>query len=410
MFAVLAGLELVTIALAPLSFSIHQGMPGVASWLCGVILVLCGVLACTQPQQRSFFGILAVLFSLGSFVTSNLGGFLLGLLLGLVGGGLIFAWTPRPEVAPEQPIDLGEPGGSGYRERPELEAPRNLDLEVPQSFGNERPQLEAPSSSRSGRHRSSLKALAAGVLPAAVGLHLGTAPSPQPTPTPQPTATATPQPTSQPSASPSASPSPTQSGGTTSPKAGSGAGTSCPTLPSQGSSGLSLDQARTLLKALTTAPPTCLAQLNTPAPKANSTGGVVWSSQPATLKASDMWMYGMSYDGVVGLPTAHGSVQVLKFSMDKASLDGVDQKIGSGSSGLTAPNLVFDSGVVMYTTKLTGSLLGIPITLEPGSPLLPVLQALNVLHLPVVELSNIVAEQPAVATGSATVTQMGITA
>jgi hypothetical protein len=123
-----------------------------------------------------------------------------------------------------------------------------------------------------------------------------------------------------------------------------------------------------------------------------------------------MLMYGMSYDGVVDLPTAQGSVQVLKFSMDKASLDGVDQKIGSGSSGLTAPNLVFGSGVVMYTTKLTGSLLGIPITLEPGSPLLPVLQALNVLHLPVVELSNIVAEQPAVATGSATVTQIGITA
>ena len=37
---------------------------------------------------------IAVLLSLASFVYSNLGGFLAGMILGLLGGMLAVAWTP----------------------------------------------------------------------------------------------------------------------------------------------------------------------------------------------------------------------------------------------------------------------------------------------------------------------------
>lgn len=37
---------------------------------------------------------MALVMSLATLITSNLGGFLLGLLLGLVGGSLAFAWNP----------------------------------------------------------------------------------------------------------------------------------------------------------------------------------------------------------------------------------------------------------------------------------------------------------------------------
>jgi hypothetical protein len=102
-FAALGGIELIAIPFAPLGVTIHQGMPGVASWLAGVLLILCGVLVWVQPQQRYFFGILATIAGLASFVTSNLGGFLLGMLLGVIGGGLIFAWTPRKQTADGEP-------------------------------------------------------------------------------------------------------------------------------------------------------------------------------------------------------------------------------------------------------------------------------------------------------------------
>ncbi|OLT22115.1 hypothetical protein BJF79_15230 [Actinomadura sp. CNU-125] len=97
LFAVLGGLELIMIPLAPLPVTVHQGMAGVASWLIGALLITAGALLWFQPAQRTFFGILAVLLALASFLTSNFGGFFAGLLLGVLGGALGFAWTPAPE-------------------------------------------------------------------------------------------------------------------------------------------------------------------------------------------------------------------------------------------------------------------------------------------------------------------------
>ncbi|HEX6684279.1 MAG TPA: DUF6114 domain-containing protein [Candidatus Limnocylindrales bacterium] len=47
-----------------------------------------------NPSQRLCYSIMALVMSLATLITSNLGGFLLGLLLGLVGGSLAFAWNP----------------------------------------------------------------------------------------------------------------------------------------------------------------------------------------------------------------------------------------------------------------------------------------------------------------------------
>ncbi|MFG2085166.1 MULTISPECIES: DUF6114 domain-containing protein [unclassified Spirillospora] len=95
LLAVLAGAEIILIPLAPVGIVVHQGMAGVASWLAGALLIASGALMWCQPEQRAFLGVLCVLLSLVSFVTSNLGGFLLGMLLGMVGGALGFAWTPH---------------------------------------------------------------------------------------------------------------------------------------------------------------------------------------------------------------------------------------------------------------------------------------------------------------------------
>lgn len=90
----LAGVEILASMKAPLPVVVHLGPQGLAGFLVPTILILCGLLLWFSPDQRLFYSIVAVLGSLASWVTSNLGGFLVGILLGLVGGSLAFAWSP----------------------------------------------------------------------------------------------------------------------------------------------------------------------------------------------------------------------------------------------------------------------------------------------------------------------------
>ncbi|MBE1564963.1 putative membrane protein [Nonomuraea africana] len=71
-----------------------------AVYLIALVMMILGVLLWLQPGQRVFLGVVAMLLSLASFIYSNLGGFLVGMSLGLVGGALAVAWTPvdRPVI------------------------------------------------------------------------------------------------------------------------------------------------------------------------------------------------------------------------------------------------------------------------------------------------------------------------
>ncbi|MFF7467455.1 DUF6114 domain-containing protein [Streptomyces sp. NPDC008092] len=82
---------------ASLKVVIHIGMQGLVGYLLPVVMVLCGLLTLFNPSQRLFYSILGVLCSLGSWVTSNLGGFFVGLALGAVGSCMIFGWLPDQE-------------------------------------------------------------------------------------------------------------------------------------------------------------------------------------------------------------------------------------------------------------------------------------------------------------------------
>lgn len=78
----------------PLPLIIHIGLQGLAGYVVPVIILLAGALLLFHPVQRIFYSLIAVIFSLGSFITSNLGGFFVGMVLALLGGSLAFAWEP----------------------------------------------------------------------------------------------------------------------------------------------------------------------------------------------------------------------------------------------------------------------------------------------------------------------------
>ncbi|WP_030420742.1 DUF6114 domain-containing protein [Streptomyces sp. SCSIO 75703] len=93
----LAGAEVLFTMKASLKVVLHVGMQGVAGYVLPVLMLLCGVLTLVTPSQRLFYSLVGVLASLGTWVTSNLGGFLVGLLLGCVGSCLVFGWLPDQE-------------------------------------------------------------------------------------------------------------------------------------------------------------------------------------------------------------------------------------------------------------------------------------------------------------------------
>jgi hypothetical protein len=92
--------EILTSEQGPLALAIHIGIQGLAGYLIPVMMLLCGILLWFSPAQRTFYSLLAMVLALGSWITSNLGGFFIGMLLGLVGGALAFAWTTGSKSQP----------------------------------------------------------------------------------------------------------------------------------------------------------------------------------------------------------------------------------------------------------------------------------------------------------------------
>lgn len=111
--AALAGAEICALPLAPLKVMLQQGIAGVPSVLMGLVMILMGLSAWFTPQHRTLAGVLTVLGATAALVMSNLGGFLLGTVLGILGGALIFAWQPVTADVAERDGTPGGPAGAG---------------------------------------------------------------------------------------------------------------------------------------------------------------------------------------------------------------------------------------------------------------------------------------------------------
>src|SRR5215469_8765750 len=100
LWLIISGAELLLIPLPirDMGIILHIGIGGISGILIGAILIALGLLLWYQPAQRLFYSIVAVLLAIAALVASNLGGFLLGTVLGIIGASLGFAWMPgRPE-------------------------------------------------------------------------------------------------------------------------------------------------------------------------------------------------------------------------------------------------------------------------------------------------------------------------
>lgn len=92
---------------------------GAGSLIIGVLLVVLGLTMWFQPQSRVFAGIAAILLCLVSLVVSNFGGYVIGFLLGLLGGALGVSWGPgKPLAKSEGDGDEPEDDDTSVRRAP----------------------------------------------------------------------------------------------------------------------------------------------------------------------------------------------------------------------------------------------------------------------------------------------------
>ncbi len=70
------------------------GLFGVLGLIFGTIVIISAVMLNSKPQEHTTWGILIIIFSVLSVFGSAMGGFGIGLVLGLIGGALAIAWKP----------------------------------------------------------------------------------------------------------------------------------------------------------------------------------------------------------------------------------------------------------------------------------------------------------------------------
>jgi len=101
----LGGGEILLTYRASMKVTLHLGLYGISGYAVPVLLVVLGLLLIFDPQHRLFYSVLSLLFAIASWMTSNLGGFLFGMILAMTGASLAFGWTesqqPEEEPAPE---------------------------------------------------------------------------------------------------------------------------------------------------------------------------------------------------------------------------------------------------------------------------------------------------------------------
>ncbi|RNL85533.1 DUF6114 domain-containing protein [Halostreptopolyspora alba] len=406
---VVSGVLIVLAPLAPLPLLVEQGIAGVSGYLVGALLIALGLLTWFQPMQRTFFGIVAILLALASFVTSNFGGFVLGMLFGLVGGALTFAWVPNKR----QPAATGEPGetepdpteevdtvdGTHTSEDPpegavggDREDGRKGERDSGDDDGREPPRI-----GNTGKVNSlvALPMALTLVLPAMVPADEGTdwpwddwfsdgeeSESEEPEPSP-----------SEPPETPS--PSPEESGDEESGSDTGGDGEDTDGEEGEEEEGedeeedseedegddesdceirVGDDSVAGSEEEFLEAVRDCQEEReNGEEPDVGETeaeGDFIAATVPMGLTADKQVMSGAKFEGVVEYPTSEGTERYLKLTMDESEFTGAEQWYERGDSRTTLqlPDMTFTGDVVIHVTEMDVRILGIPLTFTPDFP------------------------------------------
>ena len=146
---------------------------------------------------------------------------------------------------------------------------------------------------------------------------------------------------------------------------------------------------------------------------ASADPGLAASAATEVLTAGSATLAHFAYAGNVTLPVGGGgSVSMMKFTADSITLAGgvTDTVAQGGTTTVTSsPTLAFSGGVTLYATKLTGSLLGVPLTFTPSTVSAVLLTIASVLtSSATITMTNVTTDQPIVIAGALQTGQLSI--
>jgi len=442
---VLSGLELLALPLTgvlvkgQVKLVIYIGIGGVFGVLIGILLIAAGIVLWVNPTHRVFYGIAGIVLGIISFPASNLGGFVLGMLLAIIGGALAFAWVPADpdsvDAAPARRAGDNVPDDRDSRDDRDdrdVQPSAGLDLITePRAEweGTATIADEATPGSDGGGLRvadaTGRRTLAVAALPALlVAGMLGTGGVAKAASTPQSGGTCILGIICLPSASPSPSSTPTPSASASSPTPSS---SSAPSAPASPSPTPSAGQSGTAAPSATPTPSTSASA--SPSPSGTSTGAagsagakakkaaqkdaaapsaVTAAAASSVLTAGSVTLTDFQYQGNVSMPASGGTTEeMMEFTASSADLSG-DVTVSVTEGGLTtdtsSPTLGFSGGMTLYATKLCGNLFGVlPVCFTPSTVTAVLLSIANKLTAAVpVTMTDVTTDQPLTTAGALT--------
>ncbi|MBO0960409.1 hypothetical protein J1P26_11910 [Neobacillus sp. MM2021_6] len=99
--SILSGIIILMVPAQLYEIAAAPGSMIVVGLLLGGLTLLMGVLAYVMPKLSTLFGIVGIFTSVLS-IMGALGGFLIGTILGIVGGAMMIAWKPTMAVTDSQ--------------------------------------------------------------------------------------------------------------------------------------------------------------------------------------------------------------------------------------------------------------------------------------------------------------------
>jgi hypothetical protein len=402
---ILAGLELLGIPLSGvlsrgmIKMVIYIGIGGVFGILIGVLLITAGIAIWVHPVQRVFYGVAGVVLGIASFPASNLGGFFLCMLLACIGGSIAFAWTPGARPLPE-PTDEELAADARAAAEPPTPPYGNRMLAVaamPLALAG---SLVAAHAATAGAPAKPADTCILGLICLGGGSSSSPSPSPSsPTPTCLPTVLPTALPTSVPTALPTILP-------TNLPQCvASAVGSAVPTLPV--TVPVPSLPGGSLPGGVAPGASPSAPGGNAASPKAKNTtagGGLVAPVSLSVITANSVTLSHFAYAGNAKLPTGNGgTMTMMKFTASSLTLSGnvAESIFEAGHTAVTAsPEMAFNGNVILYATKLSGKLAGVPLTFTPDTVSKVLLSVASVLTSnTTISMTDVTTER---ATGTAT--------
>ncbi|HTR92115.1 MAG TPA: hypothetical protein VMI73_10275 [Trebonia sp.] len=145
---------------------------------------------------------------------------------------------------------------------------------------------------------------------------------------------------------------------------------------------------------------------------ATAAPGLVVSNATWTMTVDSATMTNFQYKGNVDLPLAGGgTVTVMEFTVDSMSMANATTVISeAGQTGTETDASFTASGVTMYATKLSGSILGIPVTFTPSTASAILLDIANLITgIVPITMTSVTADQAVILAGQAQKTAVGVT-